>query len=196
MSEGIPELGEIAYVGYFKASDGKSLVSGLPLPAWDEQAPEIRQAWNLAAMAVVDRWRVAGDGDERLPDDAPLRYALVEQMGFRRTYGTVRETEFLGRPMLEVTSLETGAVCLAAPESLYQLTWLTRDQAESATRTGSHSPATLSAAIADDLASWGSDDEYDPIVPLAAAHTYTAACDGFHPVAEQCNLPAATEADL
>lgn len=64
MSEEIAELGEIAYVGYFKASDGKSLISGAPLPAWDEQAPEIRQAWNLAAMAVVDRWREAGDEPE------------------------------------------------------------------------------------------------------------------------------------
>lgn len=24
----------------------------------------------------------------------------------------------------------------------------------------------------------------------AAAHTFTAGCDGFHPVGEQCNLPA------
>ena len=93
-------------------------------------------------------------------DEPPARYALVEQMGFRRTYGTIRETEFCGKPMLEVTSLETGAVQLAAPESLYQVTWLTRAQAESATRTGSHSPAALSAAIAGDLASWGAGDEY------------------------------------
>jgi hypothetical protein len=95
-----------------------------------------------------------------LAPEPELRYALVEQMGFRRTYGTIRETEFLGKPVLEVTSLETGAVSLAAPESLYALTWLTRQQAEQATRTGSHSPAALSAAIAEDLASWGADDEY------------------------------------
>lgn len=57
----IPELGEIAYVGYFKASGGKSLISGAALPAWDEQAPEIRQAWNLGAMAVVDFWCAAAD---------------------------------------------------------------------------------------------------------------------------------------
>ncbi len=102
----------------------------------------------------------AQDFDDAADEIAGRRYALVEQMGFRRTYGTVRETEFLGKPMLEVTNLETGAVSLAAPESLYALTWLTRQQAEAATRTGSHSPKALSAAIAGDLASWGAGDEY------------------------------------
>jgi hypothetical protein len=28
----------------------------------------------------------------------------------------------------------------------------------------------------------------------AAAHTFTTACDGFHPISEQCNLPATREA--
>jgi hypothetical protein len=150
VSKEIPELGEIAYVGYFKASDGKSLVSGAPLPAWDEQSPDIRRSWNLAAMAVVDRWREAGDGEERLPDDAPLRYALVEQMGFRRAYGTVRETELVGKKMLEVTELGTGQVRLVGGDSLYQVTWLTRDQAERGA--GVHAVAALPAA---DLAPWG-----------------------------------------
>ena len=75
MSEEIPGLGEIAYVGYFKASDGKSLVSGAPLPAWDEQAPGIRQAWNLAAMAVVDRWSEPGDEPE------PAKVIVVTEAG-------------------------------------------------------------------------------------------------------------------
>ena len=152
--------GEIAYEAYKLASDGASLVSGAALPDWADVEPRIRDAWSAVEDGVIIG---LGAMRQELPLDEPKpaeRYALVEQMGFRRTYGTVRETEFCGRPMIELTSLETGAVALVAPESLYQVTWLTRAQAESATRTGSHSPAALSAAIADDLASWGADGEY------------------------------------
>jgi len=49
---GGPSLGEAAYVGYFKACGGKSLVSGAPLPSWDEQSAPIRAAWESAAGAV------------------------------------------------------------------------------------------------------------------------------------------------
>jgi hypothetical protein len=49
---GGPSLGETAYSGYFVACGGKSLISGAELPSWDEQAPEIRTAWESAADAV------------------------------------------------------------------------------------------------------------------------------------------------
>lgn len=52
MSESI-DIGRVAYEGYRAASDGKSLVSGEPLPTWGEQAPEIREAWRAAADAVL-----------------------------------------------------------------------------------------------------------------------------------------------
>jgi len=45
-------LGEVAYSGYYVACGGKSLISGAELPAWDEQAEEIRAAWQAAADAV------------------------------------------------------------------------------------------------------------------------------------------------
>lgn len=89
MSEEIPELGEIAYVGYFKASDGKSLVSGAPLPAWDEQEFPIRQAWNLAAMAVVDRWSEPGDDDPE-PKPEPAKVIIVTE----RHGDTTRERRY------------------------------------------------------------------------------------------------------
>jgi hypothetical protein len=60
---------------------------------------------------------------------AAERYALVEQMGHRATTATVREVTFCGAPMLEVTDLKTGSVHLAAPQSLYEVTWLTEDEA-------------------------------------------------------------------
>lgn len=44
--------GQIAYEGYCKASDGKSLISGAILPEWDELTPEIKGAWEAAAEAV------------------------------------------------------------------------------------------------------------------------------------------------
>lgn len=60
----------------------------------------------------------------------PARYALVEQMGHRSVTGTVRELTFVGRPMLEVTDLRDGQVRLVGAESLYQVTWISREQAE------------------------------------------------------------------
>jgi hypothetical protein len=149
----------LAFEAHYDADHGEGGWEAWPSLA---ETDGIEHSKWLAVGSLIDSCVRRTEADHALePEPAePLRYALVEQMGFRRTYGTIRETEFCGRPMLEVTSLETGAVHLAAPESLYQLTWLTRAQAEAATRTGSHSPAALSAAIADDLASWGADDEY------------------------------------
>lgn len=49
-----PNLGEVAYSGYFKACGGKSPISGAELPSWDEQAEPIRLAWQAAADAVRD----------------------------------------------------------------------------------------------------------------------------------------------
>jgi hypothetical protein len=96
-------------------------------------------------------------------EGAPLveqeRFALVEQMGFRRVYGTVRETELVGKKMLEVTELGTGQVRLVGGDSLYQVTWLTRDQAESAAITGTRAVAVGSLANDRAIAGWADDDD-------------------------------------
>lgn len=63
------------------------------------------------------------------PAIEPLRYALVEQMGHRATTASVRETTFLGEPMLETTGLLNGRVHLVSPKSLYEVTWLTEAEA-------------------------------------------------------------------
>ena len=113
-----------------------------------------------AALDIIDG-RLAGDYEWTLASRAagtaqqpitvePKRYALVEQMGFRRTYGVIRETEFAGKPMAELTPLDGTSVRLVAPESLYQVTWLTREQAERATRTGAHAVAALTSATDND----------------------------------------------
>ena len=46
------EWGEIAYEAYRRESGGVSLVSGDPIPEWDELPAAIRYAWNEAAQAV------------------------------------------------------------------------------------------------------------------------------------------------
>lgn len=46
------DIGQVAYEGYRAASDGRSLISGHPLPDWNDQAPQIREAWRAAADAV------------------------------------------------------------------------------------------------------------------------------------------------
>jgi hypothetical protein len=50
------ELGRVAYDGYLSASGGKSLVSGAPLPSFEEQPAEIKAAWIAAANAVCKRF--------------------------------------------------------------------------------------------------------------------------------------------
>ena len=50
---GGPSLGERAYVGYYVACGGRSLISGAELPSWDEQDEKIQVAWECAADAVV-----------------------------------------------------------------------------------------------------------------------------------------------
>lgn len=45
--------GQIAYEGYFAKCGGKSLVSNAPLPTFGAQKPEIQEAWEAAAAAVV-----------------------------------------------------------------------------------------------------------------------------------------------
>lgn len=47
------DIGKAAYEAYADYSKGKSLVSGAPLPAWDEQRAEIRAAWNSAAATIT-----------------------------------------------------------------------------------------------------------------------------------------------
>jgi hypothetical protein len=131
-------LGEVNYNGYARATGGVSLITGEQLPPYAELDARLHQAWSAGAVDVITAWR-ASDAEAAGPE----RYALVEMLGYRRVVGAVTETEFCGRPMLEVRPIPSGSVQLVGPDSLYQLTWLTRDQAELATRTGAHSPAAI-----------------------------------------------------
>jgi hypothetical protein len=45
-------LGQVAYEAYYERAGGLSLVSGYPLPVWDAQHDEIKEAWEAAAQAV------------------------------------------------------------------------------------------------------------------------------------------------
>jgi hypothetical protein len=46
------EAGEAAYRGYLHSCGGRSLISGAPLPTWEQQSHEIQNAWRAAAAAV------------------------------------------------------------------------------------------------------------------------------------------------
>lgn len=49
-----PHFGKLAYEAYYNRAGGKSLVSGNPLPTWDQQAEPIQDAWHAAAVAMLD----------------------------------------------------------------------------------------------------------------------------------------------
>lgn len=53
MPEHNPRYGQIAYEAYSAHTDGRSLVSGDELPAWDEVGEDVQQAWVTAAWAVL-----------------------------------------------------------------------------------------------------------------------------------------------
>lgn len=44
--------GQAAYEGYAAQAAWVSLISGAPLPSWQDQAPEIAACWEAAAAAV------------------------------------------------------------------------------------------------------------------------------------------------
>lgn len=49
----MPDFGQIAYTAYGDDRDWKTY-GDQPMPAWDDQAPELRHAWRAAASAVVE----------------------------------------------------------------------------------------------------------------------------------------------
>jgi hypothetical protein len=57
----VGKYAQIAYEGYCESTDGKSLISGEKLPAFDLLRDEIREAWEAAAQAVIEA--VSADGD-------------------------------------------------------------------------------------------------------------------------------------
>jgi hypothetical protein len=73
MSKEIVTYGQIAYQAYYDASDGRSLISGTPLPQWREQDERIRVAWNKAGARVCD----AVIGDDLSPGE---RTAIRERL--------------------------------------------------------------------------------------------------------------------
>jgi hypothetical protein len=48
--------GSVAYEAYRESAGGRSLVSGDPLPQFDELPAQIRAAWDAAAQAVKLRY--------------------------------------------------------------------------------------------------------------------------------------------
>lgn len=48
------DVGKIAYEAYSAKTGHRSAVSGEPLPSWEEQSQEIRDAWQASAEAVLE----------------------------------------------------------------------------------------------------------------------------------------------
>jgi hypothetical protein len=128
----------------------------------DAASRDLISACSAELLRVLDKHPEAPDDEYRITPKGEqaadaARYALVEQMGHRATVAAVRETTFCGAPMLEVTDLKTGSVHLAAPQSLYEITWLTEDEARR--RAKPWTAVALPAAADSDP--WPADDEDD-----------------------------------
>ncbi len=54
--EPIDDPGRAAYERYLHVSNGKSLISGAVLPAFDELDSRIQEAWRAAADPSAPRW--------------------------------------------------------------------------------------------------------------------------------------------
>jgi hypothetical protein len=62
-------FGRVAYEAYRKSSDGKSLVSGQALPEWDGLHERIKQAWEDAALSVLEAYEEDEEDAYDLFDD-------------------------------------------------------------------------------------------------------------------------------
>lgn len=138
-------LAEIFWNAYVRSGDAYS--PGIQLA---DLGPEHQTAIEAGCAAVEEHVLAAvvcPHGHDMAaaepPAAEPVLYAKVEQMGYRSRTGTVRETEFAGRKMLELTLIPAGTVHLVSPDSIYEITWMSRDQAERLTGTGAHAPAAI-----------------------------------------------------
>jgi len=51
----VEDFGQVAYEGYCKSSENKSLVTQQTLPPWDRLPAPIKRAWGCAAEAILDK---------------------------------------------------------------------------------------------------------------------------------------------
>lgn len=136
---------------------------------WDGHTTEQK----YERLAELGRTVSAAGHDEPGEPKAAERYALVEQMGHRATVAAVRETTFCGEPMLEVTNLRTGSVHIVSPKSLYEVSWLTEEDARQRAK-----PWTAAAITAGSAIAWGAGDDQDEPSPNIADHPDNCVCPG------------------
>lgn len=65
------ELAQTLYEAYSEAAGGVSLVSGDTLPAWDDLAVEVAEAWRAVASTAEAVLLGASGTGEGVPEDAP-----------------------------------------------------------------------------------------------------------------------------
>lgn len=113
-----PHPGRVAYAGYCQATDGKSLVSGEPLPEWDQLSEAIQRAW----MAAADAARAARAGVTLDPDgrftlklQTPVQHGseCISELRFRKVKGRdmrnlpIEGTRTVGH-LMEIASKAAG----------------------------------------------------------------------------------------
>lgn len=81
-------LDDHAYAAYCSAAGGRSLITGQPLPKWDDLKPEVQSAWTCASEKVAQLVR---DQERRFQQGRTL---TPEQFAY---YEAARRYEFVCR---------------------------------------------------------------------------------------------------
>jgi hypothetical protein len=71
-------LGNIAYNAYCESTEWKSVYTGAALPQYDQQRPEVIQAWENSALAVISTVHaIKASLDSMSPQDPVYAYGAV-----------------------------------------------------------------------------------------------------------------------
>ena len=103
-------LAQVAYEAYSEQAGGRSLATGAELPEWDALPAPIREAWEVAILAVLTR--------EPAPEANKATLFRKPGAGFmtgRRLYAIL--SKFVELPACESLMIEAGA-----PDSFVKIT--------------------------------------------------------------------------
>lgn len=111
-------LGNIAYNAYCESTDWKSVYTGAALPQYDQQRPEVIQAWENSALAVaatICSAKVAEDQAETALSNSESAKAVSFSYGVTDNDSSIPTTDFSVQAETVNTDVES------APDETYAI---------------------------------------------------------------------------